>query len=255
MRRRRRRRYFWLPELGRTGIGAAGEDDVYWDLFGVVLNSTGASEIAINDITFDIPKDNTNAGTVVTDPMSDFLRSGYMLRRVVGNVYLSLDVSTSGSGGGSIKAAIVTYGIFVARAGENPIGAFDAPPIGTEAAGAAVVINQKTQYGPQHIDNVREPFLFHRNWVLGNRDVAASIPGFGQAAFPSNNAGYGSAFEGTFIDQKTLRRVDGDNRLYHTLQVRTYPLNAIHNGAASVTGTVALRFLGRPISTAKRGAF
>jgi len=240
--RKRRKRWYWLPPQGLDGVGAAAAEAVYWDQFIVPLPAAGGAATIIRDFTFDHPPD---VGSLsAADPMSLFLRKGYMLRRVVGNVYAHLELTSNGGVGTGVQAAAVTYGIFVARESDTVVA-----PAGAEGGFPNAVSN----FGPQFVDNSTEPYLFHRNWIIGNASATASpIANF---RYPPTNAQYGSAYEGTFVDQKTLRRVDGDNRLWHVVQTRHFPFNATHDGAGNVVVTCMLRILGRPISSAKSGAF
>lgn len=243
MRRRRKRRWYWLPPQGLDGAGAAAAEAVYWDSFIVPLPAAGGAGTVIRDFTFDHPPD--IGSFAASDPMSLFLQKGYMLRRIVGNVYIHLEATSAGGSGTGIQAAAVTYAAFIARESDRIV-----TPAGAEGGFPDSVEN----FGPQFVDNSTEPFIFHRNWVIGNNE-AVGFGGLKASKFPPNNALYGSAFEGTFVDQKTLRRVDGDNRLWHVVQARHYPLNTTHDGSANIVVTTMLRILGRPISPAKSGAF
>jgi len=240
MRRRRRRRWYWLPTQGIAGIDALDSEATYWDSFVVPINQTGVENIVIRDFTFDSPFDVDDAAA--NDPMSLFLRSGYMLRRVVGNVYVHLEATSAGGSGTGVQAAAVTYAMFVAREDQATVQ----PPGTTSVAFAS------QNYGPQHVNNVREPYIFHRNWIIGFPN-ATGFANLSNRLYPPTNAGYGSAYEGSFVDQKTLRRIDGDNRLWHCIQVRHHPFNTTHDGAVNLVATVMLRILGRPITAAKSG--
>jgi len=240
MRRRRRRRFYWLPTQGIAGVGGAESEAVSWDEFIVPIPSGGGNGTSILDVTFDQPPE--LGGVAVTDPMANFLRSGYMLRRVVGNVFVHIEAASNGSASTGIQGAAVTYAQFVARAEEDAVRPID----------SATNTARALEYGPQTFANVREPYLLHRNWVIGH-GLAGGFGGLGTQFYPKTNAGYGSAFEGTFIDQRTLRRIDGDNRLWHVVQVRHFPFNTTHDGVANVVVTCMLRYLGRPASASKSG--
>lgn len=242
IRRRRRRKFLWLPTLGLEALPLGQAGDVYWDTFSNALNADGSTTIVVRDLVPDFPVDATNPPSI-TPSITEFIRSGYILRRVVGNIYCHIDATSNGSGADSIAAVAVTYGMFVARTEQNnPL-----VPVGAVAA--------IDNYGPQDVDCVREPWLFHRNFILSHPPSIGAIPNNGETRFPATSAGYGSAFEGSFVDQKTLRRVDGDDRLFHVVQVRPYPINRIHNGAANIITTVMFRLLGRPVAMRQTGAF
>lgn len=219
-----------------------------WDEFTVTVPQSGLANSAIRDVTFDFPRDEALASIGVDQPMADFLRSSYMLRRICGNVFVSVS-NVTGVGGDDLSAVAVSYAMFVARADEVNNHAI---PIG---AGNAQEIQQN--YNPQSALTVREPYIFVKNWILGNSSLFAARPTSGPVRFPQTNATYGSAMEGTFIDQKTLRRISDDNRLWHIVSVRGYPLREVHTtGNLVVTVNPALRYLGRPASgTRARGSF
>jgi len=249
MRRRRRRRFLWLPTLGISGSGTNPEQNqVSYDSFTVTVPVDGQVNSIIKDVLPDHPADiTTGPGSPVTANMADFLRTGYMLRRIVGNVFSHLTITASGTL--PLNAVIVTYAMWVARIDELEAGGL--LPIGAQTGGAAI-----ENYDPQFIDNVREPYIFVKNWVFGN--ILRRASGLGEATFPMNNGEYGSAMEGTFMDQKTLRRVDGDNRLWHSVSVRRYPIGDFTAGdfTALVNLTSCLRYLGRPATMARtKGSF
>jgi len=243
MRRRRRRRWYWLPNRGIAGASGAVDqtEKTSADFLVVNLNTNGTVATAIDSVTFDNPQDTSLAGAGADQPMADFLRNAYMLRRIVGNVFVHPIVASAAEG---YAGVFCTFGMLVARADEIADGAI---PIGTFTQAE---INQN--YGPQHTDNVREPYIFRRSWILSTPRQDANV---GPEHFPATNAGYGSAYEGTFVDQKTLRRIDGDNRLWAVFSARTYPVGSAHSATVSYTAFFDFRYLARPTSTAKSGAF
>jgi len=240
--RRRRRRFFWLPNLGIAGStsGLAQDEKMSWDFLTVTIPGNGTVNTSITDVTFDDPSDTSAAGTTANRPMADFLRSGYMLRRVVGHLFVNFEPITAVE---LIQAVACTFGLFVARADETNDNQI---PIG---AGNQSEINQN--YGPQNNDNVREPYLFRRSWIIGN-PLATAV---GPSRYPPTSADYPSGLDGSFVDQKTLRRVDGDNRLWAVFSARTFPIGLAHSGNAQMRATFDFRYLGRPISYSKKGSF
>jgi len=249
-RRRRRRKFSWLPTQGLLGAagGVAQVEHVSWDGFIVPASPAGTTFVDIRDVTFDVPADLAIPSTSTQTPMADFLRSGYMLRRVCGNVFVDLS-NESAVGGDDLSAVAVTYAMFVARADENVDNTL---PIGAGTLAEAI-----QNYGPQNGDNVREPFIFVKNWILGNNSLFAARPTSGAVRYPQTNAGYPGGMEGTFLDQKTLRRIDGDNRLWHCVQTRGFPLGQIHTtGNINISVSTQLRFLGRPVAMSRtKGSF
>lgn len=247
--RRRKRRYLWLPAQGIAGAAAENPtlNGLYGgDFFDINIPNDGTVVTVTRDITFDQPPEETNTGAInVNTPMAVFLRSAYMLRRVVGHLFAS--IFNIDPGADDINACIATYGMLVARADE-------ADP--TRPVLAATNGERTVNYSPQHVDNLVEPYIFQRTWVLGNAQRRTAAPGVNGVQFPSTNAQYGSAREGTHLDAKTMRRVDGDNRLWHVVSVRTYPVGTVSTTSTTrFSLTTQLRLLGRATPLRRQGSF
>lgn len=226
MRRRRRARVTWLPNLGTLGIDP--EDNSPVRTFAIIATGDGKANAAIIPLTFDSPVETD--GALATDPLVNFVGSEYLLRRIVGKVYASVSqqVNTEQNQAASIDfdAVLFTCGFFVARA--NDIGS---PPIGTDLpVGAGITVGQTINlYSPDHPDVIREPWIWRRTWILGNQAkkflpvIAANPTIFSDlplTMFPTNNAEYGSVHDGPHIDAKTRRRISSDDRLWFAIAAR-----------------------------------
>lgn len=127
--------------------------------------------------------------------LSDMFNSGYRLRRIVGSIFCCLQ-QQGADVGGSQGNVMVTAGIQVMRVDPTgiPTGASKAPP--------------------DTYENATNPWIWRRSWALNN----GLGPGYQFPLGPGNNAGYGSVREGTFVDQKTVRIIGPDERLFMCLQ-------------------------------------
>lgn len=140
----------------------------------------------------------------------------------------------------------LTLGFFVARA-------IDEQPSDIDLVSAEV--------DPQNVDNIRQPWIWRRSWVLANpvwtRTASAPIGGFD---FPTSNMEYGSVADGPHIDSKVSRRIMRDQRLWLAASV-----TGINNSGSlsvsstdplpRVSGLIDLRVLGAMRRSKDRPAF
>lgn len=159
---------------------------------------------------------------------------GYALKRVVGNIFVSVEQQLWDQGGNLPYDYFITAGIMVKRVtdGGNPV--------------------QPTP--PQAYDNATDPWLWRRNWMLCNQ-VQAQAQG-AYLPFPSNNCAFGSAEEGAFVDQKTRRTIKQEERLFLVVQATlALPVESGINQEATFLGIAwDLRFFGRVFaSSGNRG--
>lgn len=256
MRRRRKRRGLWLPVLG--GISGVEGDG---GSVGVDFTHTIPSESSLSTrpqtfpITFDQPLEEQQNVTNATK-LTDFVGQGYVLERAVGNCYVVLNQQDNTTGGnvgpGGCK---VTCGMFVARADPaNP-----EVPIGDDA----LTDNEDIEaYSPDDPDNVREPWLWRRTWLLGlngafNGEFFSLVGATN--SLPPNNLFYPSGMTGPFIDSRVKRRITGDNRLWFTVVARNWPLGS-QAGAGAVddliiNGHLDLRLYGHLVRNTKQATF
>jgi len=240
VRRRRRRRYLWLPVQGTAGTGGLEENNWYGTAFSHgTVPANGLPTAGVTDVTYDREQD-LNTGITVATPMVEFISSAYMLRRIVGNVWGSLDQNTDAT---RTPAAILTCGFFVGRSEESDLQG------GPIASGSTALILQN--YGPQNADNAMEPWIWRRSWVLGNGLITSAV---GPSKFPPTTGNY-VGVDGPRIEAKTMRRIEGDNRLYFAFEIRNYPINFIAANASGFDLNFEVRLLGRPLTRGKRGAF
>jgi len=253
MARRRRRRYTWFPNLG-TGSGFTN-GDLAGRQIQITVQNNGSPNIITVPLTFDFPNETVQAGVAGDTPLGDFIGNEYIIERIVGNMFFNLssaDLVNTGT------AVLVTAGIYVARADDaNP----DA------AIGSAALADELSNYSPQFTDNIREPWIFRRTWILGH--AFGINPGTGALvttttgtanssnaqAFPQSNVWYGTAVGGPFVDAKSSRRVGQDERLFWTTTAQNFPVDSTQSGIVNLTGYFDYRILGTLVKPHNRSTF
>ena len=196
MAKRKGPRVVWLPTEGNAPPGAPADS-----VWGIVpnLNISGATPTVQveTSIVLDVPRDPD------IESLSDVENSGYRLRRIVGKLNVIGDTLDDESG---ISIVGVHAGLIVRRV--DSLGVSLASQVG---------IGQNV-CNPSLRENVMDPWIWRRSWVLINPlflPVALGIPpGSSMPMSPWNNMQYGSALDGPHIDQKTARIVGPEERLF-----------------------------------------
>lgn len=232
MRKRRKTRYTWLPNVGTTGPASDTTDDSSGRDFVITVPQNGTSTRLIVDLLEDTPQDQLTTGALVTHIAND-----YFIKRIVGKCFFEcqqLDSSTT-------KSVLVTFGIFIARAGDPEVAAGDENrPIGAGVGLTDAVT--KTSYNPIATECIREPWIFRRQWVLSNQ-LSTVADGQG-GIWPPCTGRYGSIQDGPHVDAKTARRVKQDERLFAVLSTRNFAVNSVQDTDIIVTGYFDYRVLG-----------
>lgn len=254
MRRKRRIRYRWLPNIGQAGTNNQTEEDSAFTsaVYVNAISDGGQTNLLIAPLIHDTPKEGaTDSGVLSGTPLAYLIGNDYILRRVVGKCFISQGARSADA---QNSAVIHTVGIFIARADDENVGGGNTTPVG-----ASALVTALQDYGPQHVDVITEPWLWRRSWVLSCLDSNATIAPqqFGQERYPGTTAGYGSVQDGPHIDAKTIRRVGQDDRLFVAWQARTFPINGGGDVGQSHTAlmTLDLRFLGRLTRSRQKGSF
>ena len=156
------------------------------------------------------------------------------------------------------RAILVTSGVFVARAD-------DLTP--NEPVGASVLADELRNYSPASNDNIREPWMFRRVWLLGAgptpSEPALAIPTSAVAtpeirtinAYPPSNVWYGTAAGGPFVDIKAARRVRQDERLFWVTSAQNFPTGTATSGTFTVVGMFDYRILGQLVRAQNTSSF
>lgn len=273
---RRRRKYTWLPVGVGTQLGSEEQDDnaVFANFLSlsvpVQANAPPTVNTIIVPLTQDTPPErqvqyaNLAAGGTSFAPSNMAFQVGteYFLRRIVGKFHLVHDAPFNEDNDPSFPAsAFVGCGIFIARAND----ARDASGIVTSdlPIGAGTLDDRNANYCVFGMDQIREPWIWRRTWLLGNKGpktptgaifgtLDSNINAFTQ--FPTTTAGYGSVAEGGHIDAKTMRRVSNDDRLFLAISTAPIPF-VLSNNNSQVQGIFDYRLLGALRRSKNRGNF
>lgn len=221
--RRKRPAVMWAPNNGH------GADGANWiaDTITVPAASGPAGTVTtMYSLIPDYPVDAVRASnpTAVTT-MADYEGSGYRLRRIVGKFFAAIDqdVGTGVAPGQYPEAGLLTAGLIILR-----VDGISGAPLG---------VLTPNIYSPQALDNVQDPWIWRRTWVLGNdRSHGGAFTGI--SLFPSANTSEPSSVDGPHLDQKTARRVSSEERIQLVISC-----SSLENGlAADTNGTIRFVF-------------
>jgi len=247
--RRRRQRLTWLPINGffLTASGEFGTSNI---IDTIDVPADGSATTSINFITFDSPAafDSTSGNLSANSNLGDAIANEYVIRRIVGNFFVSFPWQKEDDNDPSTAQAItVCAALFVARAESEAVA--NPVPISSGSEGA-----RWNNYGPHALATVREPWIWRRQWILGNpafrarNNALAATPttiatpafdavGLG-SEYPSTNVEYAEG-SNQQIDQKTIRRVRDDSRLWCVVSA----FNTQSSGQLQVVGALSrIRF-------------
>lgn len=211
MRRRRKRKFTWLPTIGTesaTGDQGAPTSPLIAEL-NVPPLANGDFFGSPNQIVFplvnDTPQDAFGGAAQTDEGIGEIIGNDYVVERIVGKIFIGYTQVTSALSGNN--SVLVKAGIFVARADSgNP----------DEPIGASF-----NDYSPLALETVREPWMWIRTWMLSNDRSDPQNP-FARSSITFGRTNYGfeagaSSFEGPHIDVKSVRRIRQDERLFLTI--------------------------------------
>lgn len=256
--RKRRSKGTWLPTLPTEG--AVDEEDSATRFIQLTMPGNGNPTFGIIPITYD---DTSEAGDAIpanTD-MSAITNNEYILKRILGSLHLW------NSSGGSpatpaafASAALITAAFFVARRDDNnepdtPIGYLDSS-----------LLENLENYSPDRAETARLPWIWIRQWIIGNSSKAAYFAGGGYSFdstgdvsglmfAPGNNWQASDIRSGPHIDAKSRRRVPHDHRLFFVLQGRTLPQGNSSTSGMGVDAALRVRLFGTMVKARQRGTF
>lgn len=152
-------------------------------------------------LAWDVPTEaEVVAGTAPS--LSDWNQQGWRLRRFVGKLHLRLIDSTTNDGQVYLDSdAVVTASLIVRR---------------VDSTGNALAAANFSEIENDLANNIRDPFIWRRSWVLNNQESFTDANGDTTypGRFPDCNSKYGSALDGPHIDQKTNRVISNEERLF-----------------------------------------
>lgn len=230
--RRRKAKYTWLPM-----VGFLDDDNIEESVFGVSMDLAvpagtplrGTTVVA--PVVLDRPQEPTDLVTQ-TPSLSDIIGSEYIIKRIVGSCFAAYNTPISQTP----TSCIVTVGLFVARADDL---------VPSLPAGTGTAADIKANFSPASLNNVREPWMWHRQWLLGNPNstTVGTLP-FRNA--PITNMEYGELRSGPHVDCKSVRRIRQDERLW----IAGSTTNLLGDGAA--TGDVSIQFYARALGQLRK---
>lgn len=221
--RRRKPTVVWLPTIP---FANPEQQEVGPFISGsIIVPGNGGIVSDLIGLTFDFPPE--MAPTADFTSLSDFEGSAYRLRRIVGKCFVSATQEAPAGGQPNSRPGgiLVCAAFIVLRVNEetgNPLAA------------------SNDQYNPLNNDNIRDPWIWRRSWLLSNGlGAGADQPQYGE--FPFSNVEYGSVWDGPHIDQKTARVISNEERLFFVLGAST--LNSVHTENAHVHYVLDYRLL------------
>jgi len=192
--RRRKPRVVWLPASPEGTAIPSSATTLLGDGNLTISGPTGNFATQVVPLVVDLP-----AGAQTDPSLSDFEGSAYRLRRIVGKIFAGMEAVEF-----TLEPpAVIFYAGFIVLRVDTA---------GVPLAGGANLIN----YHPGILEAERDPWIWRRSWLLGNRVVTAptlvSFPGFNSAH--AGTWDYGSVADGPHVDAKTARIVSDEERLF-----------------------------------------
>lgn len=220
--RRRRNNGTWLPNTGSV-VGTATLPVQAGALNVSITAGIGDVTSTIIPVIYDRPAwDDQQSPN--TRSLGELIGNEYFLDRIVGKLFVQRLPNVGDNDDDIGPAVYVKAGFFVARAGDPGSASADLP-IGTTTATLI-----RDNYSPLDNDNVREPYIWLKSWILG------AVPGYnynppdlaaGFTSYPSTNVRYGSVADGPTVDAKTKRRIHQEERLWFIISAMNYPLGTV----------------------------
>lgn len=257
MRRRSRgSRFTWMPMLGNSYND--GENTYNTNvLVGRLSPQPNAAATAVGNDTSvvgalvpDFTQEHTPGTLAVGESLRDYTEGqDWFLRRIVGKLVVSSSAfDTTVAQELAWPSVIVTAGFFIGRAQES------APGLPDYTSG---------ETDPQVLENIRQPWIWRRTWVLGCAQVPSTNDATAEfsALYPNSNEEFGSALDGPHIDAKTLRRIRRFERLWYSISVMGntsfFPngVNGEANQQPNVNYNLDVRCLGAMRKSSNRSIF
>lgn len=222
-RRRRKPAVVWLPNTGtkfnQEGAGAPNVSDNPSDTeFIVDVNNTAPPQTISIPLVLDNPAETSDTGAPLDVIQKLGLNSqadwGYRLRRIVADYFCG--AAPTNLQGTNLGGVAVHMGIIVRRV--QPIDGTPAVPVEDQDVNT--------------LQNNRDPWIWRRSFALSEGTPRAGDNLTSQAieTFPQSNIGYGSP-KYSHIDQKTIRRIGPEERLFMTITFFKIPYDEALSGA------------------------
>lgn len=197
---RKRPKVVWLPpdRFNRLGIsvGNGATSGLQSAIGRAILNVPGGTGSAHTEV-FPLVQDNQiDVSMLTSGTLSDYEQSSYRLRRIVGKIFVDCVQDAVPE---FPTEFLVTAGIIVLRTRQD--------------TGQQVPVNAVTEeYSTTMLQNIADPWIWRRSWMLGNipREAAATAPLWAE----NNTNGAPSVLDGPHVDAKTARLIGPEERLF-----------------------------------------
>lgn len=264
--RRKRRNLVWFPNDGQD-LDGGGEFFAGNIPVTLTIPADGTPVTVIKNVTFDGTTTTEGGGNVSFNTnLGDVLANEYFIRRIVGGCFAALaPFRNVGNDPSQASCIQIAAGLFVARAQDELDVATTFQPIGLNSE-----VSRWNSYGPIALHTMREPWIWRRQWILGNyafqgnffnqaganADVSPNVVQQWAVAPPSNM--HYSAGADHHIDQRTLRKVGNDSRLWAAVSAfnaQVEPVTHTVNEVINAQVLWDLRILGQLRKARNTGTF
>lgn len=246
--RRRKPRVVWLPPdpynriefYNQAGQPITGPDQlaIGWAKVNMPSGGPGATQVTIVPLVADLPAAQDaviglgNFSAITAKPaytLADMYDSGYRLRRIVGKIAWCQEQvvgSNDPQQGTPASNFMLTAGIIVLKSSTTGVP------------------NDPAEGSPDFIQSQENPWVWRRSWICTNYAQVGALQGYYQTwgNISSENGAY-NVREGGFIDQKTARVLNQDERLFMALQYSPIDGDASAISGIGVQVVWNLRFL------------
>lgn len=254
--KRRRRTGTWLPVHGTLidNNSTVGQQANFIQFFvpDVSIGPGALTRVFSAALLTDAPDPALSAGatgitTYQLEQLSSSQSYGYLLQRVVGNLFCSAQFNSNIRTPDAKIPSLVLYtaGLMVRRVDQE---APEAPVVGAFGT------------DPQAIENIRDPWMWRRSWIFASNskpDLSAGIVSNDDAAamfiqsFGVANDGTTGLYGTSTVDVKSKRRVTQEERLFLDVGVRAL---GIASGSSDtfkvdVMGVFDFRAFGKILTT------
>lgn len=238
-----------MPTLGGTiDIGDSGRGTTVFG-FPLPVNSDTADRSTL--VTSLVPDETffPDETTAASNTLRDFTEGqDWFLKRIVGKVWVGVSQSSPVvTPAVSWISCVIGCAFFVARAKDDDP---ESPDL------------EEKEYDPLDSQNVRQPWIWRRTWLLTDFGVApaAGLPQY--RIWPSSNMlnTGGGVLDGPHLDAKTARRIRREERLWFVAS--TFGFNHFVDEGGTVSGSqmvctvnVDYRILGQMRKSNNRSTF
>lgn len=249
--RRKRKQYSWFPVLGEEPVDGLLPDG---DFLSIQCDELGVTPgdpapLVVIGLTWDYPTE-VEEGFDTLPSLADFQGSEYQLERIVGKFFARLNTNANQTTFQIGDTALVAAGFIVLKVDEK--------------TGAPLRSTDLNEYSPLISENISDPWIWRRVWVLSTQQVIQGTDNGSTVAtpfgFPMSTAGYGDLESGPHIDARSVRRVRKEERVFLVVQAmqlgdKLCPQVPLAEGGHSsqIEFLLDYRMLGRLVKASARG--